>query len=226
MTDGTTDRETGRDGTGPDRVTLMVGGGIAAALLAVIGSAGGWVLAGDEKSPVTAPVEAADSRSPSAQTTPPPRGRPTPTTAAPSSTAPTRPTGLTVPDLVGMNFEEARHELRGLGLGWQFVFGNGNSSSVLSTNPTAGTPVQRGVTVVVTVTGSAPPNSVPDLLGMKCRDAGAELVDDGFSPRYPTGRSGTVTAQEPEGGAVRKWNDIVSISCGTASSGDESASPQ
>ncbi|MEV6811478.1 PASTA domain-containing protein [Micromonospora sp. NPDC051296] len=224
MTDGTTDRETGRDDTGPDRVTLMVGGGIAAALLAVIGAAGGWVLAGDEKPPVT-PAEATGSRSPSAQTSPPPRERPTPTTAAPSSTAPTRPTGLAVPDLVGMDFEEAREELRGLGLGWQFVFGSGNSSSVLSTNPTAGTPVRRGVTVVVTVAGSAPPNSVPDLLGMKCRDAAAELVDNGFSPRYPNGRSGTVTAQEPEGGAVRKWNDIVYISCGTPS-GDESASPQ
>ena len=217
-------RETRRDDTGPHRMTLMVGGGVAAALLAVIGAAGGWVLAGEKESPVTPPAGATGSRSPSAQTSPP-RERPTPTTA-PSSTAPTRPTGLTVPDLVGMDFEEAREELRDLGLGWQFVFGSGSSSSVRSTTPAAGTPVNRGVTVVLTVAGAAPPNSVPDLLGKNCRDAAAELVDDGFSPRYPNRRSGTVTAQEPAGGTVQKWNDIVSIWCGTAPSDDESATPQ
>ena len=225
MTDGTTDRATGRDDTGPDRVTLVVGGGIAAALLAVIGAAGGWVLAGDKKPPVAAPTETAGSPSPSARTTPPPRERPTPS-VSPSSTTPTQPAGLTVPDLVGMDFEEARAELRKRGLGWQFVFGSGSSSSVRSTTPAAGTPVQRGVTVVVTVAGAAPPNSVPELVGDKCRDAGAELVDEGFSPRYPSGRSGTVTAQEPRGGTVGNWNDIVSIWCGSAPSEDDESSPQ
>lgn len=209
------DGRPGRGDGGPDR-TLIVGGSLAALLLAVIGAAGGWVLAGDQRPPTTAvPADAAGSRTPSPQPTKsPPRARPT-SAAPPSSAAPTRSAGLTVPDLVGMDFEEAREELRDRGLGWQFVFGSGDSSSVRSTNPAAGTPVKRGITVVINVAGQAPPNEVPDLLGEKCRDAGDELVDDGFSPRYPTGRSGTVTAQDPVGGTVLRWNDIVAISCGT-----------
>ena len=85
-----------------------------------------------------------------------------------------------------------------------------------STNPTAGTPVKRGITVVVDVAGAAPPNEVPDLIGDDCRDARADLVDAGFLPRYPTGRSGTVTAQDPPDGTIGRWNDVISIWCGSA----------
>ncbi|BCJ59372.1 PASTA domain-containing protein [Micromonospora endophytica] len=222
MTDGTMDGRSGRGDAGSDR-RLIVGGGLAAALLAVIGAAGGWVLAGDQKPPVTPPVEAASSPTPSARPTPSPsRGRPTPAPVT-SSAAPSPTSGFTVPDLVGMEFEEAREELRDLGLGWQLVFGSsGSSSSVRSTRPAAGTPVKRGITVVLNVAGAAPPNEVPDLIGDSCEEARAELVDDGFTPRYPSGRSGTVTAQDPEADTVGRWNDVVSIWCGAAPSDDES----
>ncbi|GGM50848.1 hypothetical protein GCM10011608_39710 [Micromonospora sonchi] len=220
MNDGTMDGRPGRGDAGPDR-TLIIGGGLAAVLLAIIGATGGWVLAGDQKPPRTLSADGTGGPTPSAQpTTSPPRGKPTPAAApssiAPSSTAPTRPTGLIVPDLVGLDFEEAREELRDRGLGWSFVFGRGDSSSVRSTNPTAGTPVKRGITVVVDVAGAAPPNEVPDLIGDDCHDARADLVDAGFSPRYPTGRSGTVTAQDPPDGTIGRWNDVVSIWCGSA----------
>ncbi|WP_204035321.1 PASTA domain-containing protein [Micromonospora qiuiae] len=215
MNDGTTDGRSGRGDAGPDR-RLIIGGGLAAVLLAIIGATGGWVLAGDRKPTTPLSADATGGPTPSAQpTTSPPRSRPTPA-AKPSSAAPAQPTGLTVPDLVGMDFEEAREELRDRGLGWRFVFGRGNSSSVRSTNPEAGTPVKRGITVVVNVAGAAPPNEVPDLIGDDCSDAKDRLVDDGFSPRYPTGKSGTVTAQDPPDGTMRQWNDIVSIWCGTA----------
>ncbi|MEV6691258.1 PASTA domain-containing protein [Micromonospora sp. NPDC051196] len=223
MTDGITDAGPERAGT--DRRTMLVGGGVAAVLLSVIGAAGGWVLAGDQKPTTNRSVVADGSRSPSAQATPTPRERPTPTSASTSATAP-RPTGLTVPDLVGMDFEEARDELRKRGLGWKFVFGSGDNPSVRSTDPAAGTPVKRGVTVSITVAGAAPLNEVPDLVGKRCREAAAELVDDGFSPRYPSGRSGTVTAQEPVGGTVGRWDDVVSIFCGTPPPDAESPSPQ
>ncbi|WP_165521956.1 PASTA domain-containing protein [Micromonospora zingiberis] len=225
MTDGITDGRPERADTRPDRTTMLVGGGVAAVLLAVIGAAGGWVLAGDQKPPQNPPVVADGSRSPSAAATPTPRERPTPS-SAPTSATPPRPTGLTVPDLVGLDFEEARDELRKRGLGWSFVFGSGDNSSVRSTDPPAGTPVRRGITVKVIVAGAAPPNEVPDLIGERCRDAGAELVDDGFSPRFPTGRTGTVTAQDPPGGTLRQWNDVVSISCGTPADDEDSSSSQ
>ncbi|MFI7077773.1 PASTA domain-containing protein [Micromonospora sp. NPDC049903] len=222
MTDGSTDRDEVRSGTGPDRAKVVIGGGLAAALLAVIGATGGWVLAGDQKSSRGPTLDASGSRAPTSEGSPTPRERPT--TAATSQSprpAPNR-TGLTVPELVGMDFEEAREELRDRGLGWQFVFGSGDSSSVRSTEPAGGSPVKRGTTVKVTVTGAAPESSVPDLIGDSCGEARDELTDDGFYPRYPTGRSGTVTAQNPTAGSVGRWNDVVQIWCGTTPSPEAS----
>jgi hypothetical protein len=226
MTDGNTGGRPGRDDTGSDRTRLIIGGGAAAVLLAIIGATGGWVLAGDQVKP--GPVSSGVTGSPTpAVPTSPPADRPTPTTPTrPSSSpsrSPSRPAGLTVPDLIGANFEEAREELRELGLGWQLVFGSGDSSSVRSTDPAPGTPVRRGVTVKINVAGAAPPNEVPDLTGETCDEAGDELVDEGFSPRYPNGRSGTVTSQQPPGGTVGRWNDVVQVWCGTPPSADPSA---
>ncbi|MEG3632890.1 PASTA domain-containing protein [Micromonospora palythoicola] len=226
MTDGTTDGRPGSGGTAPDRTRMVVGGGLAAVLLAIIGAAGGWVLAGDQvgPDPVSSGATGTPSPTPAVRTSPP---RKPPTSSAPtrpsSSPSPSRPTGLTVPDLVGLDFEEAREELRDLGLGWQLVFGSGDGPSVRSTDPAPGTPVRRGVTVKINVAGAAPPNEVPDLIGEECNEAGAELVDDGFFPRYPGGRSGTVTAQRPVGGTVGRWNDVVQLRCGTLPSADASA---
>ncbi|MFV2104444.1 PASTA domain-containing protein [Micromonospora sp. LOL_024] len=228
MTDGTRGgQQPGRGDSAPSRSTTIIGGGASAVLLAVIGAAGGWVLAGDQEQPAAPPPRGAtDSRTSVAETSSPP-GRTTPARLS-SSPSPTQasPSGLTVPELVGMDFEEAREELRDRQLGWQFVFGRGSSSSVRSTNPAPGTPVRRGVTVVVTVAGAAPPSEIPDLVGDSCNEAKDELVEDGFSPRYPTGRSGEVIAQQPAGGTIGRWNDIVQIWCGTGPSGDESARVQ
>ncbi|MBQ1023144.1 PASTA domain-containing protein [Micromonospora sp. C95] len=226
MTDGTTDGRPGRGGTTPDRTRMIIGGGVAAVLLAIIGAAGGWVLAGDQVGPdaVSSGATPTPTPTPAVRTSPPREQPPSTTPTRPSSSpSPSRPTGLTVPDLVGMDFEEARQELRDLGLGWQFIFGRGDSPSVRSTDPAPGTPVRRGVTVKINVAGAAPPNEVPDLIGETCNEARAELVDDGFSPRYPGGRSGTVTAQRPSGGTVGRWNDVVQIWCGTPPSVDASA---
>ncbi|WBB55832.1 PASTA domain-containing protein [Verrucosispora sp. WMMD573] len=226
MMDGTTGGRPGRDDTGPDRTRLIIGGGAAAVLLAIIGATGGWVLAGDqvEPGPVSSGATGTSTPTPAVPNTPP-RDRPTPTTPTrpSSSPSPSRPAGLTVPDLIGADFEEAREELRDLGLGWQLVFGSGDSSSVRSTDPAPGTPVRRGVTVKINVAGAAPPNEVPELTGETCNEAGGKLVDDGFSPRYPTGRSGTVTSQRPPGGTVGRWNDVIQIWCGTPPSADPSA---
>ncbi|MFF0719218.1 PASTA domain-containing protein [Verrucosispora sp. NA02020] len=222
MTDESTDRGEVRSGAGPDRTRVVIGGGLAAVLLAVIGAAGGWMLAGDQESPRDTTLDASGSRAPTSEGSPTPREKPTTATSQPARPAPSR-SGLTVPELVGMDFEEAREELRDRGLGWHFVFGgSGDSSSVRSTEPAAGAPVKRGVTVKIIVAGAAPETSVPDVVGDSCGEAQDELVDDGFSPRYPTGRSGTVTAQDPTGGAVGKWNDAVQIWCGTTPSPEAS----
>ncbi|MEO3775809.1 hypothetical protein ABGB16_02940 [Micromonospora sp. B11E3] len=58
MTDGNTGAETYPDGPatdGPGRLTKVLGGGLAVALLATIGATGGWLLAGEDSSPPAPP---------------------------------------------------------------------------------------------------------------------------------------------------------------------------
>ncbi|MFD6753561.1 MULTISPECIES: PASTA domain-containing protein [Micromonospora] len=220
MTGEVTDGRTTRADTGPDRTTMVVGGGVAAVLLAIIGAAGGWVLAGDDQRQPETPVLAEGSRSPRAPAPSSPRERPA-STSAPTSAAAPSPTGLTVPDLVGMDLEEARNEVRKRGLEWKFVFGTGDNQSVRSTDPVAGTPVEHGSTISITVAGAAPSNEMPQLVGEDCRKAAAELFDNGFSPRYPAGLTGKVTDQEPAAGTVGRWDDVAYIFCAIRSSDDE-----
>ncbi|MGC5028317.1 PASTA domain-containing protein [Micromonospora sp. DT229] len=199
-----------------DRTTLVIGGGLVTVLLVVIGAAVGWGLAGDRQRTTTPPLVAEASHSP---TTPEP-GAPTPDEQPPVTSAPTTagapsPTGLTVPDLVGMDFVNARDEVRVLGLSWKFVFGSGDDARVSSTDPEAGSPVKLGAVVVINVIGAPPPTEVPNVMGKDCRAAAADLLRYGFDPRHPAGVDGTVNAQEPAGGTLGRWNDEVRLLCGT-----------
>ncbi|MBO0867795.1 MAG: penicillin-binding protein, partial [Micromonosporaceae bacterium] len=135
---------------------------------------------------------------------------------APPAPSPLAP--LTLVDYSGRDFIEVRTELRGLQLGVQLIFGgDGASQAVDHTVPPAGTPIDPGITVKVYVRGAAPLLVPPDVVGHPCNDAGRELAAAGVYPRYPTGRGGTVTAQDPAGGASGvHWNDTIRISCGPA----------
>ncbi|TDC28539.1 PASTA domain-containing protein, partial [Micromonospora sp. KC213] len=121
--------------------------------------------------------------------------------------------GPTVPDVVGADFEKARDELRDRKLGWRFIFGTGNGREVVRTVPAADAPVTRGTTVQVYVAGPAPQVEVPDLDDEDCADVAKELGELGLYPRYPSGRAGTVSAQDPLAGATARWNDQVSVTC-------------
>lgn len=212
-------------GDGPDRRRLLLGGGLAAALLAVIGASGGWLLAGDHRdAPVNQPIAAATG-------TPPTPAADVTTDAAPRTTAPPNRTGgptaagLTVPALVGTDFEDAREQLRDRKLGWRLIFGTGTGRNVTEVTPAVGTPVRKGVTVTLRVAGPAPTVEVPDLRDDDCAEAADELVEAGLYPRYRTGRTGPVTGQEPAAGTSARWNDTVAISCGGQPSADPSPSP-
>jgi hypothetical protein len=212
--DGYPDRQPGvADDPGPDRTRLFLGGGLAVVLLAVIGASGGWILAGDAD-PATPPVAAgtsAPASSDSAAADVPPPTRPG---RSPTGTRTTTPAGLTVPDLVGRDFEQARQELHDRKLGWRLVFGTGSGRNVERTSPAPGTPVRRGVTVTLWVAGPPPTVSVPDLVAQDCGDAANDLVAAGLYPRYRTGRRGPVTAQDPVAGSSARWNDQVALTCG------------
>ncbi|MCW3813776.1 PASTA domain-containing protein [Micromonospora sp. DR5-3] len=211
--DGYPDGQPGAADPGPDRTRLVLGGGLAVVLLAVVGASGGWILAGDAD-PSTPPAATGTSAPASSGGTPthaPPSTRPE---RSPTGTRTTTPAGLTVPDLVGTDFERARGALHDRKLGWRLVFGTGSGRNVERTSPAPGTAVRPGVTVTLWVAGPAPAVSVPDLLAQDCGDAANDLVAAGLYPRYRTGRRGPVTAQDPVPGSSARWNDQVALTCG------------
>ncbi|MER7333272.1 MULTISPECIES: PASTA domain-containing protein [unclassified Micromonospora] len=224
MTDGYPGGGAGaRDDAGSGRMNTLLGGGLAVVLLAAVGATGGWLLAGENDRPTATDATVAA----------PPTGtrsaaRPTPgrSTSAPARTgAPTRPAGLTVPEVVGEDFAEARDELRERRLGWRLVFLGGAGRTVERASPAVGTRVQPGHTVTLYVSGPAPAATVPDVVGDDCDEAGDDLVDEGFYPQYRSGRTGPVTRQDPPGDSTGRWNDQVSIWCGAAPAGSGSATP-
>ncbi|MEV4809605.1 PASTA domain-containing protein [Micromonospora avicenniae] len=214
MTDGNTSGTLSERGEGgPGRLTVVLGGGMVAVLLAAIGATAGWLLAAEDvppEKPAAAPsVTGAPSDSPTERPTP---TRTTP--SAPRSSAST-PSGLTVPPVIGTDFIDARDELRDRRLGWRLVFGDGVGSTVERTDPEVGREVRRGMTVTLYVAGPPPESEVPDVVGDACDEAADELVEEGFYPQYRSGKQGTVTRQEPSEGSPARWNDEVRIWCGS-----------
>ncbi|MEW2429877.1 PASTA domain-containing protein [Micromonospora sp. NPDC047644] len=215
-----TDTNTGQRnaaGGGAGRASVVLGGGLAAVLLAAVGATGGWLLAGEEEPSAGEPLAVATTAGASTTRPTAPRpssGRPTPS-AVQTSATPTKAAGLTVPPVIGTDFEQARETLRKQRLGWRLVFGGGVGRTVESTTPDVGTEVARGTTVQLQVAGPAPAAEVPDVVGESCADAADELVDEGLYPRYLSGRTGKVSRQEPAEDGPALWNDQVSIWCGS-----------
>lgn len=193
-------------------------------LLALIGAAGGVMLA--------------DS-----QSVKPPLGASSPTSVAPSITEPSastsrsptrrvtepavKPSGMgnALPDLVGQDFVQARDELRDRSLGVNLIFSDfGDSRQVVRTDPAPGTPVAPGRTVKVYVAGAPPVAMIPHLVGQSCSAAAARLGKEGLYPRYPTGKTGTVTEQDPLPDGEGRWNDKVAIYCGSTSTASPTSS--
>ncbi|MEO3770904.1 PASTA domain-containing protein [Micromonospora sp. B9E7] len=206
---------------------MLLGGGLAAVLLAAVGATGGWLLAGDGEPSSEDPLAVASlTGSPTVRVTAPrpSTGRATPSAVRTSASA-TKGTGLTVPPVVGIDFVQARDMLRKQRLGWRLVFGGGAGRTVESTLPAVGTEVTRGTTVQLRVTGPAPAAEVPDVVGENCDKAVNELIDEGLYPRYVSGRSGKVTRQEPAEDGAARWNDEVSIWCGTGGAEQPTTKP-
>lgn len=140
---------------------------------------------------------------------------PTPTTPTPTvTTNPPAPHTFPLPDLTGLDFRDARTEVRQLGLDWTLTFGSsGDDPTVVSTSPTAGQPVSQGTTIVIVVEGRAPETDPPDIIGLPCGDGVAMIIEVGLYPTFltPT-RTGTVqfTLVPPR----PRWNDTMTLACG------------
>ena len=206
-------------GTGPDRLTLVLGGGLATVLLATVGATAGWVLAGSDDDR-TDPV-ATGSPSPTASVT----SGPVLQTTAPATPSRPSPSGPRVPDVVGRDFDDAQDELEKRGLRWRLVFGRGTGREVERTYPVAGTSVNPGRTVTLSVSGPPPAVKVPDVAGDDCADAAEDLAGEGFRVVYTLRRSGSVLKQEPTGGSQARWGDPVALWCGDADDDGGTPSP-
>ena len=122
-----------------------------------------------------------------------------------SVTLPATP-GLTVPNLVGLTFGEARQAVDQAGLRLAPVdslddrrrFGVGDRRLVTGQRPTAGTPAQHGD--VVTVTFAPATAQVPNLIGLRAGQARDRVAAAGLRLDSPDGR-GSVDSQQPRAGA-------------------------
>jgi hypothetical protein len=193
--------------------------GVIATLVLLLGLGGalfGIHVAKVNANPTTSPSTLPEGF-PSRTTTPPVTTTP-PTTTPPvtTSTSSPAPDGFVLPDVSGIDFQTARSKVRELKLGWRLVFeGTSDDATVRATDPPAGTTVRKGATVKIYVKGTAPLATVPNVVGMTCSDAAAQIVESGLYPSYPTGKAGTVSGQTPAASDPPSlhWNDMVRIVC-------------
>lgn len=194
---------------------------LVASLVVILGLGGavaGSLIGKSHASPTGAPTVDTTSASPAPSDSPTPTGSPTPSDSPTPSFVPTGVFPL--PDVSGVDFRQARLQLRALKLGVNVVF-EGTTEGDFTVNRTLPLPqssVHAGITVTIYVKASAPQVPVPGLIGMTCTAAAAALGDAGLFPEYPTGKVGVVFAQNPGPPATLLWNGHVKISCGTKTS--------
>jgi hypothetical protein len=189
------------------QVFAFVAGFVA---LAAIGAIIGWNLTGEPTKP-TIPITAP---SPSPTVT----AAPTTPTSAPATSASHTASGFVIPDYhsVGAFFIDARADLiaHKLGVTLTFNAGVGKPSTVVSTDPPAGTPVAKGITVKMYVSGPPPTLQVRATQGEPCAQAGRELAADGLLVSYSGSKSGLVAETNPAAGAPDvTWNQHIIIFC-------------
>jgi beta-lactam-binding protein with PASTA domain/tRNA A-37 threonylcarbamoyl transferase component Bud32 len=121
-----------------------------------------------------------------------------------------------VPFLVGSTQQQARDRLREAKLDPTFesVESDEPQGQVLSTSPEAGTSVEQGSAVTVTI--SKGPKEVPNVVGMNRSDAIQKILAAGFkfnirADRESTEPRGTVTDQLPPGGEPHDQGTVVTL---------------
>lgn len=126
------------------------------------------------------------------------------------------PEVIEVPEVVGEQVADAKRTLEGLGFGVQIeeVFDDAPEGEVISQAPEAGTELEKGEVVGLSVSKGPKPFAMPDVEGKACSAATAELEDLGLEVvlRARTGGCGSkeVLAQDPLPGAeVRKGDEVT-----------------
>jgi eukaryotic-like serine/threonine-protein kinase len=126
---------------------------------------------------------------------------------------------VTVPDLTGLNRDDAENVLREEGLRLGDVTREPNDefeeNQVIRQSPSAGADVDAGSRVDLVVSGGPEPTTVPFVVGQQEDDAIAEIDAAGLEAEVQRESSdaeaGEVIAQDPEGGSEADPGDVVII---------------
>lgn len=159
-------------------------------------------------------------------TTPPPTPTTSPSTTAPTPT--TTPAKATVPDVVGKELAVGARSFgdQGLKVAVEYVPSQEQQGTIVAQAKPAGTELKRGDTIQVNVsTGAqpAPATSVPDVVGLKQKEARAKLEAAGFEVlaidllTSDRARVGVVTSQTPSANASIPRGSLVILYVGSAS---------
>jgi eukaryotic-like serine/threonine-protein kinase len=128
------------------------------------------------------------------------------------------PEQVEVPDVTGLSRDSAENLLSKAGLeaAVEERESEDPENDVISQNPAAGTEVDRGSTVTITVSTGIEKVSVPNVVGLNRRDAAAQLRSAGLVPAQrevdvtDPGQDGVVTDQRPAAGIeLEKGKQVV-----------------
>jgi serine/threonine-protein kinase len=135
----------------------------------------------------------------------------------------TGPKPVSVPNVVGLPYDEAASELRADGFGVSRVNVPSELAAgvVVDQNPAGGTQSDRGTTVELSVSEGPSTREVPDVTNQDVSVARATLQNNGFRVREvpenvdDPAMEGIVTAQDPPGFAEAEPGSLVTIFVGT-----------
>jgi serine/threonine-protein kinase len=137
-------------------------------------------------------------------------------------TVSTGPATATVPNAVGVTEADARDRLvaAGFEVTSRKVFAKEPAGIVVAQNPAAGSKVDPANEVTINVSKGSALTTVPDVVGQARADAEAALADAGLTANVvvvPSAQAeGTVVAQNPTGGQVRRGAAVrLNVSAGS-----------
>jgi hypothetical protein len=216
--DGSANTGALRPGTSVGQVFAFVAGFVA---LAAVGATLGWTLT---KTPGNATLSPPTGSSPPVVVSSPPLS-PSPSLPSPSPSSPVAsPTGFVIPDYFaeGADFQIARNELIDQKMAVVLIFDPANTTadpgSVERTQPPAGAPGRKGLTVKMYVAGAAPALAIPAPdSGVTCEMYAKVLVATGFTVAY---QGNTAQAKRnkpadsiPQWTTNSTWNTQIRLIC-------------
>lgn len=126
---------------------------------------------------------------------------------------------VTMPDVKGMNVDDARNTLTGLGILTEVVYEESDSVAegvVISTDVSVGAQIEKGSTVTLTASAGTQGVEVPNVVGLTFDEANTQLVSKGFlvnktEDYSDTIESGRVIAQTPADGNKAPKGSVITV---------------